>query len=367
MSRTTKNPFTPTFGRIPFALAGRDDLIDDVMGGLANQPGDPNRSTLFYGPRGCGKTVLMRAIAREAAEQGWVCVNVTAERGMLDKLVMLARANARHLLAPREASTVTSLQVGPIGLSREVRREDEPWWFQLARIVEELNSQGIGLLVTIDEVGPDCDDLIEFISTYQNFVSEERDVALLMAGLPGRVSDLLLDKNVSFVRRAFHRPLKPIGAGDVEHALRETIVQYGGTITPDALARAAHATQGFAYAIQLIGFYLWMFGAPDFSFGMADVEQAITLMKDAMASSVIIPTLRELTPREVEYLDAMAPDDAPSQTSEIARRMGISMTNASNLRRRLIAFGAIREVRMGRVEFDIPLLRDFLREDVRRY
>lgn len=110
-----------------------------------------------------------------------------------------------------------------------------------------------------------------------------------------------------------------------------------------------------------------MYCRPEYSFDAADVRQAINLMKDAMASSVIIPTLCELTPREIEYLDAMKQDDGPSQTSEIARRMGISMTNAANLRRRLIAFGAIREVRMGRVEFDIPLPRDFLLENVRRY
>ena len=367
MSRAVKNPFTPTFGRIPFALAGRTELIDDVMGGLANQPGDPNRATLFYGPRGCGKTVLMRAIAREAAQQGWVCVNVTAQEGMLDKMVRLARANAKHLISSNEPSSLTSLQVGPMAIGREVLHDPEPWWVQLTQLIEELNERGIGLLITIDEVGPDCAELIEFVATFQRYVSDERDVALLLAGLPSQVSDLLLDKSVSFIRRAFQRQLGPIEGVDVEQSILETIEEAGGSIEPDALARAAQATQGYAYAIQLIGFYLWMYGGPDYHFDMDSVGQAIDLMKDAMANSVIIPTLRELTPREIEYLDAMAPDEGPSQTSDIARRMGVSMTNASNLRRRLIAFGAIREVRLGRVEFDIPLLRDFLRENVRRY
>ena len=44
MVRRLTNPFTPTFGRVPYALAGRDELIDDVMEGLANQPGDPDRA-----------------------------------------------------------------------------------------------------------------------------------------------------------------------------------------------------------------------------------------------------------------------------------------------------------------------------------
>jgi Mn-dependent DtxR family transcriptional regulator len=58
---------------------------------------------------------------------------------------------------------------------------------------------------------------------------------------------------------------------------------------------------------------------------------------------------------------AMAQDDGPSSTSDIAHRMGISMTNASNLRRRLITRGVIGEVRLGQVGFELPMLREFLR------
>ena len=59
MSYKRRNPFTPTFGHEPFAFAGREELIDDVIEGLAEGPGDPNRATIFLGPRGSGKTVLL--------------------------------------------------------------------------------------------------------------------------------------------------------------------------------------------------------------------------------------------------------------------------------------------------------------------
>ena len=38
-----KNPFTPVLGNEPPILAGRTRLINDVMKGLENGPGDPNR------------------------------------------------------------------------------------------------------------------------------------------------------------------------------------------------------------------------------------------------------------------------------------------------------------------------------------
>ena len=58
----------------------------------------------------------------------------------------------------------------------------------------------------------------------------------------------------------------------------------------------------------------------------------------------------------------MAQDEDVNSTSEIARRMGIGMSNASNLRRRLIEHGVISEVRMGQVEFEMPLLNPYLQE-----
>lgn len=362
MATSRKNPFTPTFGSVPFAFAGRDALIDDVVSGLANQPGDPNRSTIFIGPRGSGKTALLATIRREAAGLGWIPVSVSAREGMLDRIVRTARRNAAHLLVEGTDSDLTSITVGPVGIGRAVHRPEMPWWQELTDIVEALNDQGSGLLITVDEVDPTCAELIELVDTYQRFVTEERDVALLLAGLPSRISALLLDEHVSFIRRAFQRHLEPIGSQDVADAMLATIEANGKRIAPDALERAAEATQGFAFAIQLVGYYLWRLAPDAEEFGMADVERAIQRAAREMEESVIIPTLRELRPREIQYLRAMAQDDGASSTGEVAKRMGIGMTNASNLRRRLIEHGAIRELRMGWVGFEMPLLREYLLE-----
>ena len=67
----------------------------------------------------------------------------------------------------------------------------------------------------------------------------------------------------------------------------------------------------------------------------------------------------------LDYRDeskAMTADEGSGVTSDIARRMGIGMTNASNLRRRLIDRGIIKSMRMGLVAFDMPILEAYLRE-----
>lgn len=361
MASVSRNPFTPTFGHVPFAIAGRTDYIDDVVEGLANHPGDPNRTTIFVGPRGSGKTVLLTALSRIATEQGWVSVDVSAREGMLEEMLWQLRANADHLLTPEQKADITSLRVGPVGLARQMHENRTSWRAAMGMAIDELGARGVGLLFTVDELNPECDELSSFIDAYQHFVREEKDVALLLAGLPGRVSSLLLDDDVSFIRRAFQRPMDPISQVEVEEALLSTLEENGREIEADALAAAAEATQGFAFAIQLVGYYLWRQGDAATPLTTADVSQAVRLAEREMERSVFVPTLRELRPREQEYLAAMAQDRGPSATSEIAQRMDIGMSNASNLRRRLIEHGVIREVRMGQVEFEMPLLKEYLR------
>lgn len=78
------NPFTPSFGKVPPILAGRDELIATMEQALKNGGGDPNLCSLFIGPRGVGKTALMSYLAEIAPQYGWVAANVSARRGMLE-------------------------------------------------------------------------------------------------------------------------------------------------------------------------------------------------------------------------------------------------------------------------------------------
>ena len=120
-------------------MAGREELIDDVIEGLAEGPGDPNRATIFLGPRGSGKTVLLSTIAEEASQMGWVFANAVTGTGMLKDLMYSLCTNARHLLERPGDSTIVNLQVGPVALGREVVRDDPPWRFRFQQVIEELN------------------------------------------------------------------------------------------------------------------------------------------------------------------------------------------------------------------------------------
>ena len=339
MAIRRRNPFTPTFGHLPFAFAGRDELIDDVIDGLANQPGDPNRATIFIGPRGSGKTVLLTTIAEEASQMGWVCAQVECRDGLLQDLMYAIRMHV-------------DCQID----------DDTSWRFRFQQVVEELNAQDVGVLFLIDEVNPSCKELIEFIAFYQCFVTEDRDVAMLLGGLPEKVLDLCIDKHVSFVRRSFQRHLTGIPDEDIRDAVQITVEENGKHIGSDVLERLVEAIKGFPYAMQLIGYHAWRYAGENSQISMENVEKSIVRCSQEMEFTIIKPTLRECSPREFEYLKIMAQDDGPSSTSDIAHRMGISMTNAANLRRRLIDRGIIKGQKMGYVVFDMPIIENYLRD-----
>ena len=71
------NPYTPGAGRKPPHLAGRDKDLEDfvsLMQLLAG--GGADRSLIYYGLRGVGKTVLLTEMDILASEAGWSTTDV---------------------------------------------------------------------------------------------------------------------------------------------------------------------------------------------------------------------------------------------------------------------------------------------------
>ena len=69
---TMRNPFTPSFGKVPPYMAGRSDIVSDILQAFDNGVGDPNLSTIFVGSRGTGKTALLFHLSAEAQGRGYL-------------------------------------------------------------------------------------------------------------------------------------------------------------------------------------------------------------------------------------------------------------------------------------------------------
>lgn len=361
-----RNPFTPSFGSEPLVMAGREDIVSSMQRAFENGVGDPRLTSVFIGARGTGKTALLNEVPGIAAEHGWVCASSTALPGMLEDLYQRAHAAASELMEPEAQTRLTGITVGnALGLEWEHPDAAEGnWRTRMYEVLDALEEQGSGLLFTVDEVRADLDEMVLFASVYQHFVREQRNVALLMAGLPGNVSRLLSHKSASYLRRSKQFRLKRIPDASISKAVRQTVESGGGTIDSDALDLAVRAIDGFPYMMQLVGFNMWEQALPNVRISRSDAETGIELALADMRDSIYQNTLAELSNGDVAFLEAMLPDDAISLMADVIKRMGVSASYASQYRLRLIDQGVIGERGRGRLGFDIPGFKDYLREEL---
>lgn len=361
-----KNPFTPSFGSEPLVLAGRRDIIEGMRRGYENGTGDPRLNSIVVGARGTGKTALLNIIPGIAQERGWACVSVTALSGMLEDIYQRAVAQALDILDDGKGARLTGLTIGSaVGATWELPDEPEGnWRTRMYRVLDTLESQGTGLLITVDEVTSDLDEMIQFAAVYQHFVREGRSVALLMAGLPNNVSSLLSNKSASFLRRAKQYRLGRISDADMAFAIRQTVEGGGRSIEREALDLAVKASSGFPYMMQLVGFHTWESSEDGGAIDADAVARGIEVAGYDMRDGVYRSTLRDLSAKDIDFLQAMLEDEGESRMADVARRMGVSSSYASQYRLRLIDQGVIGERGRGRVWFDIPGFDSYLREEL---
>lgn len=360
-----RNPFTPTFGAIPPYMAGREEIIDELTRALENGPGSPELTTIISGARGTGKTALLSYMAEKAEGCGWVSANVSALPGMLEEIIQQAQNAASHLLNdPKKQIHLSGLRLGDIAEISfdETEKPTATWRIRMGNLLDDLAKTNTGLLITVDEVRPDLDEMVQLASAFQHFVRERRNIALFMAGLPMHVSTLLQDKSVSFLRRANYYDIGSVSNFEVEQALRKTIEEAGRTIAPNALQEAVQLTEGFPYMIQLIGYRSWNASPENMQMSTNDVEHGAQFARNDMQRKIFDTTLRELSKGDVRFLTAMLDDEGPSDLADIAQRMGKKSNYASQYKRRLIEQGLLIDCGQGSLRIGLPLFKDYLRE-----
>lgn len=363
------NPFTPVFGKVPPFMVGRRQVIDDILVMFERPMNSPDRCSLFVGARGTGKTALLAYLAQEAGQRGWIVADVTAGRGMLDDIEQQVADAAGHLISPARGDGVTGLGVAGIG-NVSWRPAEEParnWRSRMNAMLDELDATGTGVLITVDEVNPHLEEMVQLVTVYQHFVREDRRVALLMAGLPYRMNQLLSGESTSFLRRAARHNLGSIPAFEVKEGFRLTVEESGRAIGDEALERAAEAIGGFPFMFQLVGYRAWNAAGNEApAITCEHVVQGARLAREELSCRVFDATLAELSEGDVAFLDAMAAEGDIVERTRLAQRLGRSSGYISTYKKRLLEAGVIEEPRRGLLSFALPGFSDWLRAgDVR--
>ena len=372
-----RNPFAPTFGASPPVLAGRDAILADVDEAFETGPSHPDFTTLFIGVRGSGKTAMLNATEDLAREKGWRTISVDATTpGLLDRIARAAEQIADEDDPDRSSVHLAGVKVMGSGIDldhdpplppphRDLRR-------LLADVADGLAANGTGLLITIDELhSTDHAEIREFGAIVQHITRREgRPVAFAGAALPEVEDTLLKGSEATFLQRCSRTQIDMIDSRGVARAIEEPIIERGGRIDPAALAQAVTATSGYAFMVQLVGFYTWK-AAHDPTAGItaADVERGIAEAESRIGRLVLGPMWKSLSEMDQRFLLAMAEDDGPTRITDLAARLDVKQNYLSVYRSRLLRSGMIMSPRRGQLDFAHHATRQWLRDgdDYRRY
>jgi hypothetical protein len=363
-----QNPFVPQFGTYPRVLAGRAGLVDEFEDALDGLSGSFVPSFLLSGQRGMGKTVLLDAYRRIAEGSDWVVISESSSSGLLDRLVRdhLPRALAQHSDKPQATLEEASLNV--LGTGAQARWADRfPADSSLRSLVVELTdvlgARGAGLVLMIDEIqAADGEELRKLGEVVQHCYREQRPLALIAAGLSSPVRDLLDQSGTTFLRRAEHLHVGKIAASDVRDALAQTVTEAGRHIEGEAMDIAVRAIDGYPYMLQLVGHRMWKQRPEAETISAGDAMRGVEESVRRLGGNVHSPALRQLSVVDRTYLLAMARDDGPSLTTEVAARMKVTPQYANVYRSRLLDDGIIEAPARGQVTFTLPYLREYLRD-----
>ena len=253
--RRAANPFVPGRGRIPPYLAGRDAeqrKLLDLLAYLHVGQGAP-RDAILCGPRGNGKTALLR----------WFQQEIEAGDGDFDVV----------WLTPDEIPDLDRLATGLAPPSRfaSLRPDTLSVSMGIGRLGWELGGQGrtLTLLLTarcarrplvllLDEAHTLDRDVGQILLNASQKVSAEAPFLLVMAGTPG------LQPHLNTMSATFWSRAEKLGIGRLDEAatasalVRPLAEQTPATTFDEAaLARVVEESQGYPYFLQLWGAALW--------------------------------------------------------------------------------------------------------------
>jgi AAA+ ATPase superfamily predicted ATPase len=355
-----ENPFNPQFGALPNIFIGRKQIIENITFGTQHA-NSPFRTTIISGIRGSGKTALLSDIKQILSQDKKVIVvDVTAHEQMLDEILQLIDIQTQTTLG-KSLSSLTGIEINLFGSGVSLSKENPKLSFrvQLDLVLQKLTESGITVVIQIDEVHNNVPQIRELAIAYQHFVRDNRKIALVMAGLPSSVSDVLNDDVLTFLRRSNLIYLTNLDLESATTAFIDVFSEANKVYNEQALRLAVKLTEGYAYFYQLVGYYLFEVTK---NIDENLVQETVAMAKQQLYRSVHDLIWKELSDLDKEFLHAMSEDDGDSKTGDIAERLNRNTSTISTYRQRLIDAGVIARSRYGYVKFTLPYMKDYIIE-----
>ena len=382
-----RNPFSPGAGTPPPELAGRSALIDRIKLLLARvREGRPEKSALLVGLRGVGKTVLLNELENLAEQVGYKTILVEAHESKsltallapslrklllsLDRMENVSNKVRRGLRVLKGFVNGVKITLGDLEIGLDIEAEagtadsgdleaDLPELF--IAVAEAAQDRKIPVAILLDEIQYlSAKELSALIMAMHKMAQKRLPLVLIGAGLP--VLAGLAGDSKSYAERLFDFPeVGPLAPDDARQALREPAQKEGADFTDEALDEIIRLTQGYPYFLQEWGYQSWNY-APQSPVQLADVKRATPRIIERLDANFFRVRFDRLTPREKDYLRALAELGAePQRSGDIAAVLGVKVQTVAPLRDSLMKKGMIYSPAHGDTAFTVPLFDTFMK------
>jgi hypothetical protein len=384
-----RNPFAPGAGTPPPELSGRRDLIETARIGLERLKIRRSvKGIIIVGLRGVGKTVLLNEFRLMAEARDYLSIAIEAHEDKrlpqllipplrrllldLDRLGALSEQTKRALRVFKSFMGGMKFKFGEAELALDVDPEagaadngdletDLPDLFEA--IGKAARDRQRFVVITIDELQYLKEaEMSALIMSVHRLAQAHLPIMLFGAGLPQVVA--LMGRSKSYAERLFEFPrVGALSPADAAEAIAKPIEAEGEEIAPDALALINNWAQGYPFFLQEWGYQTWN-AAPASPIRAADVERATAVAMTRLDESFFRVRFERLTPREKDYVRAMAAlpsPHGPYRSGDVAAALGVAVQSIAPVRNNLIAKGMIFAPAHGDTDFTVPLFEEYLR------
>lgn len=379
------NPYTPGSGFMPAYLAGREDLLKNAEEYLDSiQKQYPQRSIIYYGLRGVGKTVLLNTIEETADNLGILYEHIeVGESGKFTSNLMIALNRFAHEISIKEAakdlakkclsfikafSIVYKIEEGAIGIesTKDISFASGVYDNDLTKIMTQIgkaaNASGDTICIFIDEVQYLSEEEIGGLITAIHRCNQLRlPVMLFCAGLPKILRTV--GEARSYTERLFqYEKMDALEYDEAEAAIRVPAEDFGVTYDDAAIKRIIEITGRYPYFIQELCSVVWKSLMGKRNVALHDVDSVEQQFFKTLDDGFFAVRYDRCTHLEKSFMTAMVKcGDLPCSISNVAKIMRRQVKSVSPVRAQLISKGMIYPTGHAEIDFTVPQFDAFIK------
>lgn len=191
------------------------------------------------------------------------------------------------------------------------------------------------------------------------------NVSLLMAGLPENVSEIQNDDVLTFLLRANRITLNPLDVESIKNSYSHIFKEANYQLELPTVLYMTKQTKGFAYAFQLLGYWVWK-AANEQNNNIITKETVASILDQYISDlfrNVYYKVYHEMTEKERQFVQAMVKIGQPKvKAQKIGQEMKKQPGYISVYRRKLIDDQIITPASYGYVQFMLPFFDRFIEE-----